>query len=354
MNNPKPRLVPEGVSPLLDQLAALGSRIDVAYKRTKRIRRGEWVEGSLELAAAFVEARALFITMEAFQDWLAISGHDHVEKKQHVELLKLGSDLELAKKMFEVATKRSYYHVWHDGQKLLEEKPARERKVKLKIAKAAKKARAVLGVRESDDLPPTLKKTIEAIDSLTADGIPVNEGSVMIRAGVSHVTAEKALTLRRYAAASLAMREDYEPPAPKPRAAERRPHEHRVIHGLGSVVNALAAPLTREQVDPDFKGTPTEWVDKYGHVQITTAEGYATSRFGDLVSDIRALSQRAKAFEERKKIDLEWLRSPKPYDVSKLIDAMIILRPLIAEAEAALAKAEEALLTKGKSDVDKD
>lgn len=36
--------------------------------------------------------------------------------------------------------------------------------------------------------------------------------------------------------------------------------------------------LTREQVDPDFKGTSMEWMDTYGHVQIMTKEQLEADR----------------------------------------------------------------------------
>jgi len=103
-------------------------------------------------------------------------------------------------------------------------------------------------------------------------------------------------------------------------------------------------PLTRHDVDPEFTGTPIEFTDKYGHVQIQSAQEYATMRFSDLTSEARVQVQCKKGQPERKSIDLNWLRAPKPYDVAKLEDAMNILRPLFAEYEAALATAKAALV----------
>jgi hypothetical protein len=49
--------------------------------------------------------------------------------------------------------------------------------------------------------------------------------------------------------------------------------------------------LSHEQVDPDFKGTPMEWLDKYGHVQIMTkAELEADRKQAALLSRISALN----------------------------------------------------------------
>lgn len=49
--------------------------------------------------------------------------------------------------------------------------------------------------------------------------------------------------------------------------------------------------LTRQQVDPDFKGSSMEWVDKYGHVQIMTkAELEADLRVAALMAWIETLN----------------------------------------------------------------
>ena len=103
---------------------------------------------------------------------------------------------------------------------------------------------------------------------------------------------------------------------------------------------------TRQEVDPEFTGTPVEWIDKYGHVQILTAEQYATMRFADWVSNVRALTRRWKELPELKNVDHNWLRSPKPNDVAKLTEALEYLRPLLTEAEALLKRAVEALQAK--------
>jgi ParB-like chromosome segregation protein Spo0J len=107
-------------------------------------------------------------------------------------------------------------------------------------------------------------------------------------------------------------------------------------------VNAPPIPaLTQEQVDPEFKGTPIEFTDKYGHVQIKTAEQYATMRFGEWSSIMRALAKRHRELPPiSRPVDHNWLRSPRPYDLVKLREAMQYLRPIFVEAEALLARAE--------------
>ena len=102
--------------------------------------------------------------------------------------------------------------------------------------------------------------------------------------------------------------------------------------------------LTREQVDPEFTGTAMEWVDKYGHVQIMTAQEYATERFGAVVSEMRALAKRHKELPERRALDLNWLRGPlDERAVERLAEALEYLRPKFTEAEAALKVATEVI-----------
>jgi hypothetical protein len=105
----------------------------------------------------------------------------------------------------------------------------------------------------------------------------------------------------------------------------------------------------RRLVDPEFTGTPTEFTDKYGHVQSMTAEGYATMRFGDLATAMRALAMRVRELPERRKADPNWLRSPKERDIIRLTEALNVLRPLFAEAEEMLAVATSSMPSKAEA-----
>jgi ParB-like chromosome segregation protein Spo0J len=99
--------------------------------------------------------------------------------------------------------------------------------------------------------------------------------------------------------------------------------------------------LTREEVDPEFKGTAMEWVDKYGHVQTQTAEQRATHRFKDWAIEIGHLGRLAKdKVKTLPDIDLDWLRSPRVEDVERLRVALEILRPMLARAEELLKRAQ--------------
>jgi ParB/Sulfiredoxin domain len=56
---------------------------------------------------------------------------------------------------------------------------------------------------------------------------------------------------------------------PKKQKVEKETYIQRVMR-TAEICRPTKPPLTREQVDPDFKGTNQDWVDQYGHVQIRT------------------------------------------------------------------------------------
>ena len=109
-------------------------------------------------------------------------------------------------------------------------------------------------------------------------------------------------------------------------------------------VRTPSTPRTPEEVrrwvDPEFTGTPMEFTAKYGHVQVMTAEQYATERFGAWARHVRALMASSKQSPELPEVDHNWLRSPKDVDVRRLAEALDYLRPIIAEAEVLLERAK--------------
>ena len=99
--------------------------------------------------------------------------------------------------------------------------------------------------------------------------------------------------------------------------------------------------LKPHEVDPEFTGTDIEFIDKYGHVQIHTAEQFATMRFSDWAGYMKSLAKQARGLPPlpERPVDHNWLRSPSSSDIAKLTEALEYLRPRIAEAEALLATA---------------
>jgi hypothetical protein len=136
----------------------------------------------------------------------------------------------------------------------------------------------------------------------------------------------------------------YVTPPPKPAAPARPSGKSRSVTRLHNTTPMKS--LTREEVDPEFKGTAMEWVIKYGHVQTHTAEQYATMRFEDWVGFARDLAKRGRAHPALKDVDHNWLRSPTPYGIKSLTESLEFLRPKIAELEALLTRATAALAKK--------
>ena len=130
--------------------------------------------------------------------------------------------------------------------------------------------------------------------------------------------------------------------AGRPRKDEPKPVSLAPIAMLTGMPKFASEEEKRKWVDPEFVGTSMEWTDKYGHVQVMTAEEYATARFTAWAGHMRALVMAAKQLPELPKVDHNWLRSPKPAAVGKLAEALEYFRPLIAEAEALLERARSA------------
>ena len=122
-------------------------------------------------------------------------------------------------------------------------------------------------------------------------------------------------------------------PAPTPTPAIRPVERPRLQDVL----------LTPQQVDPEFKGSKIDFIDKYGHVHAMTAEQRAKSRFDAWVSNFKVLLKEARRLPDWPEVDHNWLRNPNAYGVAELSEALEFLRPKIAEAEALLACATGAM-----------
>ena len=128
----------------------------------------------------------------------------------------------------------------------------------------------------------------------------------------------------------------------RPRKDEPKPVPRAPVTMLTGMPKFASEEEKRKWVDPEFVGTSMEWTDKYGHVQVMTAEEYATARFTAWAGHMRALATASRQLPELPKVDHNWLRSPKESSVKKLVEALEFLRPLIAEAEALLERARSA------------
>jgi len=99
--------------------------------------------------------------------------------------------------------------------------------------------------------------------------------------------------------------------------------------------------LTPQEVDPEFTGTAHEFVDKYGHVQVETAEARARRRFGEWSRNMRSLVKAGLKLDWPN-VDENWLRSPNAGDIARMETALEALMPYIRSAQSLLTIAQVA------------
>ena len=136
-------------------MAELGRRIDDAYERTL-IGRQEWVEGSLELAVALIEARDMFPdNNNQFSEWLVRSGHNHLGKNDQAGLISLGRNPKQARITLEETKRISYQHIWNDvreGYPQLSTTPSETESIPNPPAEPVVEPEIEEPVRESDEV----------------------------------------------------------------------------------------------------------------------------------------------------------------------------------------------------------
>jgi len=178
--------------------------------------RGLWIEGTLELATVVVEKRTDFPDHQAFGRWLQQYRQEPITNGDRAALLGFGRDLVAARKLLEQSTSFKWRTIW------------------------------------------------ENVPKRTPSGI--GRGALYRRTGSNF--------RKRAAVIPTVMREDYVPGS-VPRSSNLSRRRRR---GGGSVEPPRERPLpilkglTREQVDPDFVGTPQEFVAKYGLVNLQTKQ----------------------------------------------------------------------------------
>lgn len=94
----------------------LADRIRVAYGRTERGRR-EWIEGTLELAAALLEARGQFKADRQFAHWIVDAGLEDISHQDRAALISMADDLAATRRMLEETKRLSWRYIWEEEMK---------------------------------------------------------------------------------------------------------------------------------------------------------------------------------------------------------------------------------------------
>jgi hypothetical protein len=97
-------------------LDALAERIRGAHLRAVTGRK-EWVEATLELAAALAEARAKFPSDQKFSAWLREKKISDLDANARVALIKIGQNVEKARPALEATARRSRRMFWEQELK---------------------------------------------------------------------------------------------------------------------------------------------------------------------------------------------------------------------------------------------
>jgi hypothetical protein len=310
----------------------LGHRIDAAYERTK-CGRQEWIEGSLELGAALLEARRAHSSDNVFGAWLKTHDHNHLNRSDRSSLMNICKDAAEARTILEATTSTSYQKIWRDNVGVI---PGMTPDARGRVAGVDIKTTPAYWTAFNQMVRDERVSATAKIAALIEEA--VNDAGIEVRGEVERPPARE----RRPAARREPSRRSEPTSRPAPTPAAPPPPQRQAARNPHSI-NPMEFTGTNEEwqrvVDPEFTGTPMEFTALYGHTQVLTAEGYATTRFNDLASEMSALVKRSRELPERRKVDLNWLRSPEARSVEKLKAALEYLRPLMQEAEAALARA---------------
>jgi len=98
-----------------DRLEVIKERIARGYERANKGGQ-EWVEGSLELAAALREARDNIPSNITFKGWLLANKLDFYNKNDRQALISFGDNLEVARTVLTETKSRSYDLIWRENK----------------------------------------------------------------------------------------------------------------------------------------------------------------------------------------------------------------------------------------------
>ena len=103
-------------SNIIPMLNVLAQRIRAAYERTERGRH-EWIEGTLDLAAALAEARERYTSDREFSHWIVDAGLEDINHQDRAALINMAGDLASARRVLEETKSISWQLIWEHEMK---------------------------------------------------------------------------------------------------------------------------------------------------------------------------------------------------------------------------------------------
>jgi hypothetical protein len=105
--------------PAMPSLDNIGRSIRDGYERATRGGTKDWLEGSLEAAAALHRLRARFPDQYAFDKWLATSAYNCYLRSERDALIALGADIPAMRELlsqYKYGTHPSYETIWYSAK----------------------------------------------------------------------------------------------------------------------------------------------------------------------------------------------------------------------------------------------
>ena len=171
---------------MTDIISMEAGRLDVLAKRIRNsidLRHqsdAEWVQATLDLAAALAEAKGYFNNnTKLFGQWLDQSGFD-LGKDDRAAYVAFGSELERARGILENTKSRSVQRIYTKEFRLLSAKNSQKPKTAPRL-----------------NTTPEMQKALDAYDAFKAAGIEPTQEQVETKAGVSSTAVRRAFERRR-------------------------------------------------------------------------------------------------------------------------------------------------------------
>lgn len=100
-----------------ETMARIAERVRAAYQRTHGARR-EWIEATLELAAALAEGRERFPSDNHFAHWIVDAGLEDIGHQDRAALISMAGNLPLARVILQETQRLSWQLIWREEMSL--------------------------------------------------------------------------------------------------------------------------------------------------------------------------------------------------------------------------------------------
>jgi hypothetical protein len=182
-----------------NRLTVIANKIEAAHQRALR-GGAEWVEGSIELAAAMVAGRDATPANITFSQWLKLNRLDFYSKNDRAALIAMGDHLDVMREVMTATTSRCYENIWRDNKKRFPVSPEhgtrKSRNSKPRTYNKGRKnlhRRMKLGDAMIDSLKGTTLDRSDELDELVIlnRGAPEGEHTAIVKQLVADAVAGK-------------------------------------------------------------------------------------------------------------------------------------------------------------------